>query len=65
MLHILGMRVYGYQRRSADRMRHGLREGLPWLPWAQDGIFYFTKPVVVFPGFKCKYFFTAETAEDR
>ncbi len=36
MLHIFGMRVYGYQRGSADRMRQGLREGLPWLPWAKD-----------------------------
>ena len=33
MLHIFGMRVYGYQQVSADRMRQGLREGLPWLPW--------------------------------
>ena len=33
MLHIFGMRVYGYQRGSADRMHQGLREGLPWLPW--------------------------------
>lgn len=35
MLHIFGMRVYGYQQGSADRMRQGLREGLPWLPWKQ------------------------------
>ena len=35
MLHIFGMRVYGYQQGSADRMRKGLREGLPWLPWVQ------------------------------
>ena len=33
MLHIFGVRVYGYQQDSADRMREGLREGLPWLPW--------------------------------
>ena len=33
MLHIFGMRVYGYQQGSADRMRQGLREGLSWLPW--------------------------------
>ena len=33
MLHIFGMRVYGYQQGSADRMRQALREGLPWLPW--------------------------------
>lgn len=34
MMQIFGMRVYGYQVDSADRMRAGLREGLPWLPWA-------------------------------
>lgn len=33
MLHIFGLRVYGYQPDSADRMRQGMREGLPWLPW--------------------------------
>jgi len=33
MLHIFGMRVYGYRNGSADRMREGLKEGLPWLPW--------------------------------
>lgn len=33
MLHIFGVRVYGYQQGSADRMREGLREGLSWLPW--------------------------------
>ena len=33
MLHIFGVRVYGYQQGSADRMREGVREGLPWLPW--------------------------------
>ncbi|MGE0917365.1 TetR/AcrR family transcriptional regulator [Trichlorobacter lovleyi] len=33
MLHIFGIRVYGYQQDSADRMRKELREGLPWLPW--------------------------------
>jgi hypothetical protein len=33
MLHIFGMRVYGYQPDSADRLRSGLKEGLPWLPW--------------------------------
>ncbi len=36
MLHIFGVRVYGYQHGSAELMRQGLREGLPWLPWAQD-----------------------------
>lgn len=33
MFHIFGMRVYGYQQGSAERMRQGLREGLDWLPW--------------------------------
>ena len=33
MLHIFGVKVYSYQPGSADRMRQGLREGLPWLPW--------------------------------
>lgn len=36
MLHIFGLRVYGYRRGSAERMRQGLREGLPWLPWQRD-----------------------------
>ncbi len=33
MLHIFGIRVYGYQQGSAELMRQGLRVGLPWLPW--------------------------------
>lgn len=33
MLHIFGIRVYGYKQNSADRIREGLQEGLPWLPW--------------------------------
>lgn len=33
MLHIFGARVYGYQKGSAEQMREGLKEGLPWLPW--------------------------------
>lgn len=37
MLHIFGIRVYGYHNRynegAADRMRQGLRAGLSWLPW--------------------------------
>lgn len=36
MLPIFGVRVYGYRKGSVDRMRQGLREGLPWLPWNQD-----------------------------
>ena len=35
MLHIFGLRVYGYKQASVDRMRQGLQEGLPWLPWKQ------------------------------
>ena len=34
MLHVFGVKVYSYQRDSAGRMRQGLKEGLPWLPWA-------------------------------
>jgi TetR/AcrR family transcriptional repressor of nem operon len=33
MIHIFGVRTYGYQHGSAERMRQALREGLPWLPW--------------------------------
>lgn len=37
MLHIFGMRVYGYHNcyheGAAEKMRQGLRAGLPWLPW--------------------------------
>lgn len=33
MLNIFGMRVYGYRQGTADRMRKGLKQGLPWLPW--------------------------------
>lgn len=36
MLHIFGVKVYSYQRGAAERMREGLREGLPWLPWAKQ-----------------------------
>ncbi|MBD1401607.1 TetR/AcrR family transcriptional regulator [Pelovirga terrestris] len=36
MLHIFGVKVYSYQRDSTARMREGLREGLPWLPWPQQ-----------------------------
>jgi len=37
MLHIFGIRVYGYQLASAERIRLGLRQGLPWLPWPDNG----------------------------
>ena len=33
MLHIFGIRVYGYQKGSVERMRQGVRQGLSWLPW--------------------------------
>ncbi len=33
MLHIFGLRVYGYQQGGAERMREGVRAGLSWLPW--------------------------------
>lgn len=33
MLHQFGLRVYGYQDDSVNRMKQGLRDGLPWLPW--------------------------------
>ena len=36
MFHFFGVRVYGYQQGSAERMRLGLREGLTWLPWPQN-----------------------------
>ncbi len=38
MLHIFGLRIYGYQSGSAERMRQGLQEGLPWLPWEQSAL---------------------------
>jgi len=33
MLHIFGVRQYGLQSTSISKMRKGIREGLPWLPW--------------------------------
>ena len=33
MLHLFGMRVYGYQPVSIEQMRKALHVGLPWLPW--------------------------------
>ncbi len=35
MLHIFGLRVYGYHPGAAQRMRDGLRAGLSWLPWGE------------------------------
>lgn len=34
MLHIFGLRVYGYQADSVEHMRQAVRQGLPWLPWS-------------------------------
>lgn len=34
MLHIFGLRVYGYGFAPAERMLGALRAGLPWLPWS-------------------------------
>lgn len=33
MVHVYGLRVYGYQKQSEQNMLTGLKEGLPWLPW--------------------------------
>ncbi|WP_353571760.1 TetR/AcrR family transcriptional regulator [Candidatus Albibeggiatoa sp. nov. BB20] len=34
MLHIFGLRIYGYRQGSVNSMRQGVRAGLPWLPWS-------------------------------
>lgn len=36
MLHIFGMRVYGYRQDSAGAIIESLKEGLPWLPWGNS-----------------------------
>ncbi|MCG8669795.1 MAG: TetR/AcrR family transcriptional regulator [Pseudomonadales bacterium] len=36
MMHIFGLRVYGYQNHSKQHLRDTLRLGLHWLPW--DGL---------------------------
>ena len=36
MLHIFGMRVYGYHHTSKHALFEGLRQGLPWLPWPNE-----------------------------
>lgn len=36
MLHIFGLRVYGYQTGSVEEKRAGLKAGLPWLPWKKS-----------------------------
>lgn len=33
MLHIFGIRVYGYQNAPEETLLAGLQEGLAWLPW--------------------------------
>ncbi|MCP4294848.1 MAG: TetR/AcrR family transcriptional regulator [Proteobacteria bacterium] len=33
MLHLFGLRIYGYQQGSSELMLQGVRDGLPWLPW--------------------------------
>lgn len=35
MLHIFGIRVYGYGGATAEKQFAALEEGLPWLPWSQ------------------------------
>ncbi|WDE95745.1 TetR/AcrR family transcriptional regulator [Lentisphaera profundi] len=34
MVHIFGIRVYGYRSNATQTQRIALREGLPWLPWS-------------------------------
>jgi AcrR family transcriptional regulator len=36
MLHIFGIRVYGYHSHSKDQLIDALRLGLPWLSWSSD-----------------------------
>ncbi len=33
MMHIFGLRVYGYLNSSPKKMLEGVKAGLPWLPW--------------------------------
>lgn len=40
MLHIFGIRVYGYRQGSTEQMREGLQVGLPWLPWKNLSSYY-------------------------
>ena len=46
VLHIFGLRVYGYMDRSAAEFKRSLEAGLPWLPWEKVS-FEATAPVVV------------------
>ena len=36
MLHIFGIRVYGYHSHSRDQLLAALRLGLPWLSWSAE-----------------------------
>ncbi|MCP8690484.1 TetR/AcrR family transcriptional regulator [Marinobacterium sedimentorum] len=33
MMHVFGIRVYGYLERDRDRLLAAVKSGLPWLPW--------------------------------
>lgn len=33
MLHIFGVRVYGYQLKNTHALTQSVQQGLPWLPW--------------------------------
>lgn len=33
MIHIFGIRVYGYHTNSKEQLMNGIRLGLPWLAW--------------------------------
>jgi len=33
MMHIFGLRVYGYHSQNKESMLSSLQLGLPWLPW--------------------------------
>ena len=35
VLHIYGVRVYGYRQGSVESIRQGVCAGLPWLPWSE------------------------------
>lgn len=38
MLHIFGVRVYGYRQNSVSQIMQGLQQGLPWLPWGEEAV---------------------------
>jgi TetR/AcrR family transcriptional repressor of nem operon len=33
MMHVFGIRVYGYLERDRDTLLAAVKSGLPWLPW--------------------------------